>query len=195
MSQPIGKSTVGEMLPIFIIFALLILFAIFCIKRAASSLKVSNQLKNEIKMRKKNGMTIYVTLSHISGLPIANVLCQIFSYPDKFEFISGKMKFLLSKDKIKDMRISNEKETHHQYVSSIGDAVRGATYFGPRGAIIGGRPKKYSIDTFHSYLIITYMNQGNIQYIRFYVGTNKFTVNKLIKEFNYSPKQSTTIDL
>ena len=148
MDTKIGQSTVGEMLPIFIVLGLLVLFIVFCFKMIIVTSKAKKMQKQKLKELKDSGVTVVTTLHHVNGLPIAeNVACQILSYPDRFEFKSSGMNFNLAKSKITDICIKTETEIQSQYVSSIGGAVGGAVLFGPLGAVIGGRAKKKKTKT------------------------------------------------
>jgi len=196
MDTPMGKSTVGEMLPLFIIIGILLLFIIFCIKMIRVISKTAKKQKKQLNELKNAGMTVHAALNHINGLPIAeNILCEIFSYPDKFEFKSGSMHFNLQKSKITDMTIKTDTEIQQQYVSSIGGAVGGAVLFGPIGAMIGGRAKSKKTRTVHSYLIITYMNDSEVKYIGFDVTNSLNIAYEFIKEFKETNTAITSVDL
>jgi hypothetical protein len=94
------------------------------------------------KKEKKNfeGITIYTAFHHTDGLPIVeNMLCEVFSYPDRMDFKAGTTEIKLSKDKITDMCIKTDIEIQQQAVSSVGGAIAGAALFGTLGAVIGGK--------------------------------------------------------
>lgn len=112
----------------------------------------------------------------------------MFSYPDRLEFKAGTIEFKLSKNKISDMCITTDTEIQKQSVSSIGGAVAGAMFFGPLGAMIGGRVKKKTVITHTTYLIITYQSDSELKYIGFDIKNNPPSAIKLMKEFkqNYS---------
>ncbi len=131
------------------------------------------------------GITIYTAFHHVNGLPIAeNLLCEVFSYPDRLEFKAGTTNIKLSRDKITDMCIKTDTEIQNQAVSSIGGAVAGAAMFGALGAIIGGRAKTKKVKTVIQYLIITYTdNKGELAYIGFDIKNNPPSAAKLVKEF------------
>lgn len=132
-----------------------------------------------------DGITLYTAFHHIDGLPIAeNLLCEVFSYPDRIEFKSGSTNIKLSRDKISDMCIKTDTDIQNQAVSSIGGAITGGFMFGTLGAIIGGRTKTKKIKTITKYLIITYTNsQGGISYLGFDTRNNPSSAEKLVKEF------------
>lgn len=50
MNTPIGKSTIGEMLPFFIVIGVLTLFIIFCVRMFV----VTSKAKKEGKKKMKN---------------------------------------------------------------------------------------------------------------------------------------------
>lgn len=95
------------------------------------------------KKKSLDGITIYTAFHHVDGLPIpANVLCEVFSYPDRIDFKAGSTEITLSKNKITDISIKTDTEIQQQLVSSVGGAVAGAMFLGSLGAVIGGRVKQ-----------------------------------------------------
>lgn len=181
MNTPIGKSTVGEMLPLFIIIGILVIIIVFCIKMIIVTSKARKIQKQHISTLKSQGMSIYTAFDHVNGLPIPeNLLCEVFSYPDRIEFKAGTTNIKLPREKITDMCIKTDTEIQQQYVSSIG----GAVLFGPLGAMIGGRAKTKKVKTTTQYLIITYTGeQGDLKYIGFDIKNNPPSAAKLVKEF------------
>lgn len=196
MDKPIGKSTVGEMLPLFFIIGILFLIIIFIICMVVKKSKAKTKNKEKMLDFKADGASIICTFLHINGLPIAeNAVCQLISYPDHYDFISGNMNFSLSRNKVIDVCYKTEAEIQNQYVSSIGGAVGGAVLFGPIGAMIGGRAKKKTDRTVHIYLIITYMNDNEVKYIGLEnIGKYK-SMNKIVDEFNQNHVSPTNIKL
>ncbi len=185
MDTPIGKSTLGEMLPYFIVIIILLLFVIFCIRMVVITSKASKKRKQEMARLKSQGLTIRTTLKHVNGLPLAeNLPCEIFSYPDRIEFKAGTTNIKLAREKITDMCLKFETEIQNQIVSSAGGAVAGGMMFGPLGAAIGGRAKNKEIKTTTQYLIITYTGeQGELKFIGFEVGRDFMPAVKLVEEF------------
>ena len=136
--------------------------------------------------------SVWVTFRHINGLPIAEgAACSVYSYPDRLDFVSGTMRFSLAKSKVTDVCARTEREIYQQYVSSAGGAVGGALLFGPLGAIIGGRVKKKADVKTRTYLIITYMTEGEVKYVGFDTTGHHSAPQKLIQEF-YSYRPSDT---
>lgn len=178
MDTPIGKSTLGEMMPYFVVIIILLLILIFLFKILIMTFKAQ-------KERKKQGVTVYTTFHHVNGLPIAeNLLCEISSYVDRIDFKAGTTNIKLSREKITDMCIKTDTEIQKQAVSSVGGAIAGGVMFGPLGAIIGGRAKDKKVKTTTQYLIITYTGeQGELKYIGFDIKNDFLSANKLIKEF------------
>ena len=133
--------------------------------------------------------SVWVTFRHINGLPIAEgANCSVYSYPDRYDFVSGTMRFSLAKSKVTDMCARTEREIYQQYVSSAGGAVGGALLFGPLGAIIGGRVKKKTDVKTCKYLIITYMTDGEVKYVGFDTTEHHSAPQKLIQDFySYRP--------
>ncbi len=145
------------------------------------------------KKEKKSfeGITVYTAFHHVNGLPIAeNMLCEVFSYPDRLEFKAGTTEFKLSKDKITDICIKTDTEIQKQLVSSVGGAVAGAMLFGTLGAIIGGRAKTKKVKTSTDYLIITYRSDEELKYIGFDTKNNPPSAVKLVNEFKQNNSSS-----
>ena len=145
------------------------------------------------KKEKKNfeGITIYTAFHHVNGLPIPeNVLCEVFSYPDRIDFKSGTTEIKLPKEKITDISIKTDTEIQQQLVSSAGGAIAGAMLFGSLGAIIGGRVKTKKVKTTTNYLIITYKSENELKYIGFDIQNNPSSADTLVKEFQKSNSAS-----
>ena len=140
--------------------------------------------------------SVWVTFRHVNGLPIAEgAACSVYSYPDRYDFVSGTMRFSLAKSKVTDVCARTEKEIYQQYVSSAGGAVGGALLFGPLGALIGGRIKKKTDVKTRTYLIITYMTEGEVKYVGFDTTGNHSAPQKLIQEFYSYRPADTKIEL
>lgn len=146
------------------------------------------------KKKEKNnfeGITIYTAFHHVNGLPIPeNVLCEVFSYPDRIDFKSGTTEIKLPKEKITDISIKTDTDIQQQLVSSAGGAIAGAMLFGSLGAIIGGRVKTKKVKTTTNYLIITYKSENELKYIGFDIQNNPPSADKLVKEFQKSNSAS-----
>ena len=96
MNKPMGKSTVGEMLPLLLIIAILILILIFCIRMVFKTSKARSINKVKKSAVKADGASVVCTFLHINVLPIAeNAVCQLISYPYRYYFISWNMNFSL----------------------------------------------------------------------------------------------------
>ena len=196
MNKPMGKSTVGEMLPFLLLISIIILILIFCIRMVFKTSKARSINKVKKSAVKADGASVVCTFLHINGLPIAeNAVCQLISYPDRYDFISGNMNFSLAKNKVTDVCCKTETEIKKQYVSSIGGAVGGAVLFGPLGAIIGGRAKKKTDKTVHLCLIITYMTDNEVKYIGLENMGMSNGINKVIDEFKKNHVTQTNIEL
>lgn len=185
MNTPIGKSTIGEMLPFFIVIGVLTLFIIFCVRMFVVTSKAKKEGKKKMKNLKNQGLSVYAAFHHVNGLPLAeNLLCEVFSYPDRIEFKAGTTNIKLAREKITDMCLKFDTEIQNQAVSSIGGAIAGSVMFGTLGAIIGGRAKNKKVKTTTQYLIITYTGeQGELKYIGFDIKNNPPSAAKLVKEF------------
>lgn len=161
------------------IFFLLIAFSLF-----TSDKRKNKRTKKKEKHLNFDGITIYTAFHHVNGLPIAeNLLCEVFSYPDRIDFKAGTTEIKLSRDKITDMCIKTDTDIQQQSVSSIGGAVAGAMLFGTLGAVIGGRVKNKKVKTSTDYLIITYQSEDELKYIGFDISNNPPSAVKLVKEF------------
>lgn len=185
MNTPIGKSTIGEMLPFFIVIGVLTLFIIFCVRMFVVTSKAKKEGKKKMMNLKNQGLSVYAAFHHVNGLPLAeNLLCEVFSYPDRIEFKAGTTNIKLAREKITDMCLKFDTEIQNQAVSSIGGAIAGGVMFGTLGAIIGGRAKNKKVKTTTQYLIITYTGeQGELKYIGFDIKNNPPSAAKLVKEF------------
>ena len=185
MNKQIGQSTLGEMLPLFIIIGILLLVIIFSIRMVIATSKAKKKQKHELTTLKTQGLTMRMSAKHVNGLPIAeNLNCEINSYDDRLEFKSGTTNIKLPRNKITDMCIKTDVEIQKQAVSSVGGAIAGGLTFGRLGAIIGGRVKTKNIRTATHYLIITYTDSsGKLAYIGFEVTNNLTAAGKLITEF------------
>jgi len=186
MNAPLGKSTFGEMLPLFIILGIFIFLIIFCIKMLIITLKAKKERKIYIQTLKNQGVSIYAVFQHVHGLPLAeSTLCEIFSYADRIEFKANSAVIKLAREKITDMCLKYDTEIQNQTVSSVGGAIVGGVMFGTLGAIIGGRAKNKEVKTTTQYLIITYIGeQGELKYIGFETAYNySSSAVKLVKEF------------
>lgn len=173
MDQPMGQSTVGEMLPYLIVIGILFLICIFCFRMIV----VTSRQKREAKKRKlelrSSGVINMAAGSLMAGLPLAEgTVCDIYEYGDKVVFKAGGSDFNLDKEKITDTSIKTDREITSQYVSSIGGAVAGAFLFGPLGAMVGGRAKQKKSNKVSQYLIFTYLKEGSVDYISFDVTAN-----------------------
>ena len=78
---------------------------------------------------KEDGLSLHAAFHHVNGLPIAeNLICEIFSYPDRIEFKSGTTSIKLAREKITDACIKTDTEIQKQMVSSIGGRSCGRRY-------------------------------------------------------------------
>ncbi len=180
--------------PIVVILLVFILFCLFMIYY--TSYQKSKIKKNLLNLKNERNATLFITLSHFYGLPIAeNTITQIFSCSNEYEFLANNNSFKLAKEKVTDISITNDVDIQKNSVSSIGGAIGGAMLFGPVGAMIGGRAKEKTSKIIHSYLIFTFMDNGEIKYIAFNC-TGDMNVYKFVKEFNSkNHKKKTTINL
>lgn len=180
--------------PVIIILLIFICFCLFMVYY--TSYQKSKTKKELTKLKKEKNANISIALLHFYGLPIAkNILAQVFSSPDEYEFVAGNNSFKLSKEKVTDVTITTDVDIQKNYVSSVSGAIGGAVLFGPIGAMIGGRAKEKKSRIVHSYLIFTFLDNNELKYIAFDC-TNNFQAQKFVKEFNaIENKKTTTVNL
>lgn len=180
-----------------VVFIIVVPILVICIVKSKNKKKSNNTGENVGKtVETKKEIVIKGTFKHINGLDLAeNTICTVFSYPDRYEFSSGALKFNLPKDKVVDVVIKTDVDTQKQYVSSVGGAVGGAVLFGPLGAMIGGRAKAKKLKTTTRYLIITYKNDDELKYIGFDVNKDLYWAQWLEKEFKRLNNSVTNVDL
>ncbi len=169
MNMPIGQSTLAEMLPYFIVIALLVVVIIFCVYMAIKTTKMKKNAKKERKeIMAATNASLMDTFVHFNGLPIPEgVACKIMSLPDRYDFIANGATISLDKNKVTDICLKSDAEIQKQYISSAGGAVGGALLFGPVGALIGGRVKEKESKQIFTYLIFTYETDGDLKYLAF----------------------------
>lgn len=179
------NNNLSEVLPPAIVF--LIIGLILILKKPKT--KEDKQKIKENKLALKNYNETHITTKHQSGLPLAiGTICDVGFNDDNFSFYGGGNNFNLSINKITDICLKTDAEIHKQYVSSIGGAVAGAAVFGPLGAIVGGRAKEKKSTTITTYLIITYLKEGQIDYISFELVDGSNLAQKWINNFNQNKK-------
>lgn len=180
--------------PVIIFLLIFIFFCLFMIYY--TSYHKSKSKKQLASLINEKNATLSITLLHFYGLPIAeNVLVQIFSCPNEYEFLANGNTFKLNKNKVTDITITNDIEIQKNNVSSIGGAISGALLFGPIGAIIGGRSKEKTSKIVNSYLIFTFLDKNEIKYIALNC-TGDFQASKFVNEFKkYNNKASITTEL
>lgn len=104
----------------FLIFISFCLFMIYYTSHQKSKIK-----KNILNLKNEKNATIFMTLSHFYGLPIAeNTITQVLSCPNEYEFLANNNSFKLSKEKVTDISITNDVDIQKNNVSSIGGAIR-----------------------------------------------------------------------
>lgn len=199
MDIPLGQSTVGEMLPFFIIIGILLVVVIFCFKMIVVTTKMKKVEKQHNKELKNQGVTCRAVLAHVNGLSIPeNTLCEIYSYPERIEIKANGTLFKLEKLRLNDVCIKTDVEIQSQFVSSIGGAIGGAVLFGTLGAMIGGRARNKKSKTIHNYLIFTYAKDNEVKYIGFDATNALSKALDFVNEFgahNRSGDTNMTIDL
>lgn len=197
MNTPIGQSTLGEMLPFFIVIGVLLLIAIFSIYMAIKTSKIRKKVKAEQNKRiGELGAYHTATLKHTKGLPVPEgTLCRLFLCHDKIVIECNGNKFNLEKSKLTDISMKTDIEIQKQYVSSIGGAVAGAVMFGALGAMIGGRAKEKKSKSINTYLIFTYKKGEGLDYIGFEITTSILLGRKFVDDFKSLNKQINSVNL
>ena len=109
--------------PVIIFFIVFICFCLFMI--CYTSYNKSKIKKNILNLKNERNATLFVTLSHFYGLPVAeNTITQIFSCPNEYEFLANNNSFKLAKEKVTDISITTDVDIQKSNVSSIGGAIR-----------------------------------------------------------------------
>jgi len=178
-------ASIGDQNNIFVAIVIFLIF-IVCIKKYRDSknpalIAKKEQSKNERLEKEKLipgskariaelGADICINARHMAGLPI-NEGADTFLYrcEDKVIFERNETTYELELTKIKDITIKTDVEIQKSYVSSIGGAVGGYELFGTFGAMIFGRAKEKKSQIIEKYLIFSYENTDNIEYISFEV--------------------------
>ena len=179
-------------------FIFLGIIAIFLLLKKSKTKEQKAEIKQKREEQREYEST-HITLIHMAGLPIAQgTTCKCGLEKEMFTFLGEGNTFNLKFDKITNISIKTDVEIQQQYVSSVGGAVGGAVLFGPLGAIVGGRAKKKrSVEKTH-YLILTYLRDGNVDYISFEITTNllsKVTMLKVKFDREYKQNISATVEL
>lgn len=200
MDTPIGQSTLGEMLPFFIIIPILLFIVVFCFIMA---IKTSKEMKQN-KLNKSNqelqlqqmGVMYHTTLKHADGLPLPlDVNCEVLAYQNHIQFQANGLDFNLERQRITDISIKTDVEIQSQYVSSVGGAVGGAILFGGLGAIVGGRAKQKQTTTRTHYLIFTYTKDNEVKYISFETPAHDMVSHQFKVDFQNQPRQNQSFNL
>lgn len=120
---------------------------------------------------------------HMAGLPLGEGTAASMEFGDTSIVINGGgNEFTLSYDKISAAEVKSDVEIQKAYVSSVGGAVGGAVLFGPLGAMIGGRAKEKKTTVTEYYFIITYIKDGEVNYISLKIPEPNHA-NKIIRRF------------
>lgn len=188
----------SELIPYFIIIAILLFVAIFSFRMAIITNRVKKQGK-QLQQNKINELNSQLdgNFSHAVGLSLPeNTNCHVYLCDDRVVIEGNGITFNLLRNKITDISMKTDKEIQKAYVSSAGGAVGGALLFGPLGALIGGRVKEKKNVKTTTYLIFTYEKEGHPDYIAFDVGLNAMKAIKFINYFrknNYGSKKEVTL--
>lgn len=109
--------------PVVVILLVFILFCLFMVYY--TSHQKSKTKKNINNLINERNATLFITLSHFYGLPLAqNTITQIFSCPNEYEFLANNTSFKLAKEKVTDISITTDVDIQKNNVSSIGGAIR-----------------------------------------------------------------------
>ncbi|MDO4267456.1 MAG: hypothetical protein Q4C73_03200 [Eubacteriales bacterium] len=88
MDTRVGQTTVGELLPIFILILVLLFFLFFCIKTAIATSKSKAKGKQKRQELITSGVKIITFGKLVTGLALPEgTFCNIYEYDDKFVFI------------------------------------------------------------------------------------------------------------
>lgn len=159
-------------------------------------LKRKNKADITAQKEQKEQSKHILTATHMAGLPLAQgTPCAVTFGETGLCITSGGNTFNVALNKLTDVQIKTNAEIQKQYVSSVGGAVGGAVLFGPLGAMVGGRAKQKQIRTLEHYLIITYLKDGNVDYLSFLLpGLSTKAIN-LVKQYKPLLSGSAVVDL
>lgn len=151
------------------------------LKRAARWLSKSDKAKKEKQEKARHTLQV----EHMAGLPLAQgSACTLTLSGDGASILSSGNTFLVAMNKITAMDVKTSVEIQKAYVSSIGGAIGGAALFGTLGAMVGGRAKEKTSKTTEYYFIVTYLKEGNIDYLSFKLNEADVSrATKLSKEY------------
>lgn len=181
-----------------VLLVILLALIVFCLYMAATTSKTKKNAKKRVyDLKAQRNASAYGCLQTVYGLPFAEgTYCEILSCGDHYEFIANGTTVNLEKAKVTDVSIKTDVDVQKQYVSSAGGAVAGAMIAGPLGAMVGGRAKKKETRTYTSYLIFTYVSDGEVKYITFSALGNFQDILKDYKAYSQSNTATTaTVNL
>lgn len=184
MGTPVGQTTLGNLMPIFIVIAILVLVVVFCIRMAikTSKAKKANKAAQTNDLKSKNA-DMMITITHFYGLPVhEGAPTKVYWSTDKVIFEANGASFNLDMSKITDVSLKTNVEIQKQYVSSAGGAVAGGMMFGPIGAMIGGRAKEKQSKEITRYIIFTYADANEMKYIALSYG-DYFPLTNQVQKF------------
>lgn len=186
-----NKLTTGDIfsLGIIAILFVLIIWGFYMAMKTSEKQRVA-KLKRKRLMADTNS-SLLESFQHFNGLPIPEgTMCTINSQPTKYTISSNGANINLDKNKVIDICIKTDVEIQKQYVSSAAGAIGGAILFGPIGALIGGRAKEKKTQQIFSYLIFTYLSEGDMKYIAFNATNSVFIAAKYVDEFKKSHQKN-----
>lgn len=150
-------------------FLIIVLLAVCCIGVLSLILKKTDtKEKQQERVEQAQDEDLTLKAKHVCGLPIAeNAVCEINYLKDSIRITQAGNVFNLDLNKVTDISTTTDVEIQKHYVSSVGGAVGGAVMFGALGAMIGGRATEKESKIKTHYLVITYKNDDDINYISF----------------------------
>jgi hypothetical protein len=156
--------------PLIVFLVVLLLIIIFSFHMARVTMKIKKQNIAMLDRKKKEyGSDVSATLRLVSGLPLAEqTACLLFVTDQKLIIDAEGQTFQVDVDRIIAAQPKTDIEIQQEVTSSAGQAIAGALFFGPVGAIIGGRTKTKKHRVVTSYFIINYTSQtGEVAVIAF----------------------------
>jgi hypothetical protein len=128
---------------------------------------------------------LHTTVYHAGGLPLpSDDVCNIYLCQDKIIIESNNnISCNLLNNKIYDIGFKTDVDVQTFYASSAGAAIHGALHHGHFGGLSSGRIRRIRDVNTTEYIIITYNNDGRIDYLTFR-DLDRFRSIKFVKEFN-----------
>lgn len=161
-----GSMDVPNRLPVLIILG--IAGIILLLSKTKQQKRTQKEERDRIKSIEALKQGVSVALPHSTGLPLAKgASCFIKCNMQGFDISSSGVDFNLPSDKITILEIISNVDVQKHYVSSAGDAIRGAMRSGASGARRGGRIQEMTSAVTTYCLVINFISDNRIASICF----------------------------